>query len=93
MDQVLQFISVFLSIYIICVFVWALISWLPMISPKLAYDSTVTSIRRFLDSIVMPYVRLFSFIKPVQMGGTMLDLSATVAIIVLIVANSIIQGL
>lgn len=93
MDQVLQFISVFLTIYILCVFVWALISWLPMISPKLAYDSTVISIRRFLDSIVLPYVRLFGFIKPVQMGGTMLDLSATVAIIVLIVLNSIVQGL
>lgn len=85
---IVDIISTFLSIYILCVFVWALMSFLPMISPGLAFNSTVIAVRNFLDSIVLPYVRLFSFIKPVQIGGAMVDLSATVAIIVLIVVQN-----
>jgi uncharacterized protein YggT (Ycf19 family) len=84
MELLIQVLSTFLSIYILCVFAWALISWLPMISPQLAYNSTVVGIRRFLDSVVMPYVRLFRFIPPIRAGGTMIDLSALVAILVLV---------
>jgi uncharacterized protein YggT (Ycf19 family) len=89
MDQVLQIIQMFLYLYLLCIFAWALISWLPMISPPLAYNETVVSVRRFLDSIVLPYVRLFRFVPPLRMGGQMLDLSALVAIIVLQVGSAL----
>lgn len=85
MEAVIQVLEAFLTIYTICVFAWALASWLPMISPQLAYNSTVTAIRRFLDSVVEPYIRLFRFIPPVRMGNMMLDLSALVGIFVLII--------
>jgi uncharacterized protein YggT (Ycf19 family) len=84
MDSLFTFLHYFLTLYIICVFAWALISWLPMVSPQLAFNSTVLSIRKFLDSIVDPYVRLFRFVPPVRIGAMMLDLSAMVAIFVLI---------
>jgi uncharacterized protein YggT (Ycf19 family) len=83
MESLITVLSAFLTIYTICVLGWALISWLPMISPSLAYNSTVLSIRKFLDSVVLPYIRVFRFIPPVRIGGAMLDLSALVAIIVL----------
>lgn len=83
MELLIQVLATFLTIYTICVFAWVLISWLPMMSPSLAYHEGVTSIRRFLDSVVLPYVKLFKFVPPVQIGGAMLDLSALVAIIVL----------
>jgi uncharacterized protein YggT (Ycf19 family) len=86
-DTVGTVLSTFLNVYLLCIFVWALLSWIPMISPSLAYNDTVVSLRGFLDSIVLPWVKLFSFIKPVQMGGTYLDLSALVAILVLIAAQ------
>lgn len=89
MELVIQLLSTFLTIYTICVFAWALISWLPMISPQLAYNDTVVAIRRFLDSVVLPYVRLFRFVPPVNLGGTMLDLSALVAILVLSIGGNL----
>ena len=90
MADVIQILAMFLSIYTLCVFAWALISWLPMISPPLAYNGTVVSVRRFLDSIVLPYVRLFRFVPPVRMGGAMIDLSALVAILVLSIGGKIV---
>ena len=84
MDTLYTVLNTFLSVYLLCIFVWALLSWIPMFSPSLAYNDTVVSLRGFLDSIVLPWVKLFSFIKPVQLGGAMLDLSALVAILVLI---------
>jgi uncharacterized protein YggT (Ycf19 family) len=82
MEALIQFLNVFYVIYLICIFAWALISWLPMVSPQLAYNETVVTVRRFLDSVVEPYVRLFRFVPPVRIGAMMLDLSALVAILV-----------
>lgn len=94
MDLVIDLAQTFLAIYILCVFVWALMSWIPMISPQLAYNSTVSGIRRFLDSVVEPYMRLFrGLIKPIQAGGTLIDLSSIVGIIVLIVLQSVLARL
>jgi len=92
-EALIQVLSTFLTIYIICVFAWALISWLPMISPSLAYNSGVVSVRRFLDSVVLPYVRLFRFIPPIRAGGAMIDLSALVAILVLTMFGNALIGL
>lgn len=92
MAMLIQVLSAFLTIYTLCVFAWALISWLPMLSPQLAYNSTVISIRRFLDSVVMPYVRLFRFVPPIRVGGAMIDLSALVAILVLVYGGRFILG-
>jgi uncharacterized protein YggT (Ycf19 family) len=83
MEQLLNVLGAFLQIYILCVLAWALISWLPQISPSLAYNDTVLGIRRFLDSVVLPYVRLFKFIKPLRIGDQLWDISALVAIILL----------
>lgn len=92
MELLIQVLSTFLTIYTICVFAWVLISWLPMISPSLAYNENVNSVRRFLDSVVLPYVRLFRFIPPIRAGGAMIDLSSLVAILVLsIFGNTLIQ--
>ena len=84
MATVIELLSIFLTIYTLCIFAWALISWLPMISPSLAYNPTLVSVRRFLDSVVLPYVKLFRFIPPIRAGGAMIDLSALVAILVLV---------
>ena len=83
MGTIVEFLGYFLQIYIFCVLGWVILSWLPMLSPQLGYNETVISIRRFLDSVVLPWVRLFRFVPPVRVGGAMLDLSALVAILVL----------
>lgn len=93
MEALIQVLEAFLSIYMLCIFAWALASWLPMISPQLAYNDVVVGIRRFLDSVVLPYVKLFRFIPPVRIGGAMLDLSALVAIFVLIIFGPVLIDL
>lgn len=93
METVIEVLATFLTIYTLCVFAWVLISWLPMMSPQLAYNETVVSIRRFLDSVVLPYVRLFRFVPPVRVGGAMLDLSALVAILTLSFGGRLLLGL
>lgn len=85
MEQALLLIFWFLRIYMLCFFIWALLSWIPQFSPQLAYHPIVSSVRRFLDSIILPYVKLFSFLKPMQMGSMMFDMSSLVAFLTLIV--------
>jgi len=93
MATVVQVLAAFLQIYTLCVLAWALISWLPMISPSLAYNDTVLAIRKFLNSIVEPYIRLFRFVPPVRFGQQMLDLSALVAIIVLQIGGNLLLNI
>jgi uncharacterized protein YggT (Ycf19 family) len=90
MDTLFNVLAAFLQIYVICVLAWALISWLPMISPQLAYNDNILAIRKFLDSVVLPYIRLFRFVPPIRIGAQMVDLSALVAIIALQIGGSII---
>jgi uncharacterized protein YggT (Ycf19 family) len=92
MEQLISILATFLQIYVICVLAWALISWLPMISPSLAYNEHILAVRRFLDSVVLPYIRLFRFVPPVRIGGAMVDLSALVAILVLQIGGQLILG-
>lgn len=93
MQEVVKILSTFSTIYLLCIFAWVLISWLPMISPKLAFDSKVLAVRRFLDSVVLPWIRLFRFIPPVRMGSMLLDLSAIVAILAFSIGSNLILNL
>ncbi|MCB0877500.1 MAG: YggT family protein [Thermoleophilia bacterium] len=93
MDAIINFLSIFLQIYVFCVLGWVILSWLPMLSPQLGYNDTVIQIRRFLDSVVLPWVRLFRFIPPMRVGGAMLDLSALVAILVLQIGGQLVLSI
>lgn len=92
-DTLLQFLSVLLTIYILCMFAYALIGWLPMISPGLAFNSTVMSLRRFLESVCGPWIRVFRFVPPVPMGGMQLDMSFLVAMLVLVFGGPVVLNL
>lgn len=93
MNQVLQTLIIILTVYLFCLFAWAILSWLDQLSPSTASHPFVRSAQRFLDSIVLPYVKLFSFIKPVRLGGAYLDMSSLVAFLALIVVLNILQRL
>lgn len=93
MDSVIQFLGVLLTIYTLCMFAYALIGWLPMLSPALAFNSTVMSLRRFLESVCGPWIRLFKFVPPVPMGGMQLDMSFLVAMLVLVFGGPVLLGL
>jgi uncharacterized protein YggT (Ycf19 family) len=88
--ELARFVATALGIYLLCMFIWALLGWLPMVAPGLAFNDVIMSIRKFLDSIILPYVKLFGFIKPVQVGSMLLDLSFIVAFFVLYIAQKFI---
>ena len=49
-----SFVTVFVSIYILFIFAYVLLSWI-----QLPYSTVVATLQRFLDEVVSPYLRLF----------------------------------
>jgi len=78
------FVNVFVGIYILLILVWVLLSWV-----RLPYSRTTAAVQEFLDEVVRPYVRLFRRLP--TLGP--LDLSPIVAVIVLLVAAGLVNGL
>lgn len=93
MGQVLNIVVTILYVYLLCLFVWALMSWVMQLSPGTAHNPYVRKGQRFLDSILMPYIRLFQFIKPVRLGGSYLDLSSLAAMVSLLIAIKVLSQL
>jgi uncharacterized protein YggT (Ycf19 family) len=70
-----SFVTVFVSVYILLVFVYVLTSWV-----RLPYSPWLNRIQRFLHDVCEPYLRLFRRILP-SMGPV--DLSPIIAVVVL----------
>jgi len=84
-SSVLTFLYAFTVVYTLTIFAYVLTSWL-----RLPYSPTLNRIQRFLYDVCEPYLRIFRRILP-SFGG--LDLSPTVAVIVLWVALQIVARL
>ena len=80
-----QFVSVFVSVYVLCIIVYILLSWIPGGS-----SGALDRVRGFLHEVCEPYLRLFRRIIP-PLGP--LDLSPIVAIIVLTVGGQLVERL
>jgi len=84
-SSVATFLYAFTVVYTLTIFAYILTSWL-----RLPYSPTLNRIQRFLYDVCEPYLRLFRRILP-SFGA--LDLSPTVAVIVLWVALQIVAQL
>jgi YggT family protein len=80
-----NFVTVFTSIYIVCILAFVLLSWI-----QLPYSSVAATLQRFLDEVVRPYLNVFRRVLP-TIGP--LDLSPIVAVIVLLVAARVVNAL
>jgi uncharacterized protein YggT (Ycf19 family) len=80
-----SFVTVFTSIYILLIFAYVLMSWF-----QLPYSNVLATVQRFLDEVCRPYLGLFRGRIP-TLGP--LDLSAIVAIVVLLVAARVVNAL
>jgi uncharacterized protein YggT (Ycf19 family) len=80
-----NFVTVFTSIYILCILAYVLLSWI-----QLPYSSVAATLQRFLDEVVRPYLSIFRRVLP-TLGP--LDLSPIVAVIVLLVAAQVVNAL
>ena len=83
-DSVRSFVDVFIYVYILVIFVYILTSWIP-----LPYSPWLNRIQRFLYDVCDPYLRLFRRIVP-PLGP--LDLSPMLAVIVLLVAQQLVDA-
>lgn len=81
-SSVTTFIWAFTLVYTLTIIAYILTSWL-----RLPYSPTLNRIQRFLYDVCEPYLRLFRRILP-SFGG--IDLSPTVALIVLWIASQIV---
>jgi uncharacterized protein YggT (Ycf19 family) len=83
-SSVQSFVSVFVGIYILLIFVWVLMSWI-----RIPYSRTTAAVQQFLDDVVRPYLRLFRRLP--TLGP--LDLSPIVGVVVLLVAAGLVNSL
>jgi len=81
-SSVTTFVYAFTLVYTLAILAYILTSWL-----RLPYSPTLNRIQRFLYDVCEPFLRLFRRILP-SFGG--LDLSPTIALIVLWVVASIV---
>ena len=81
-SSVTTFIWAFTVVYTLAIVAYILTSWL-----RLPYSPTLNRIQRFLYDVCEPYLRVFRRILP-SFGG--IDLSPTIALIVLWVVSSIV---
>ncbi len=80
-----SFVTVFTSIYILCILGYVLLSWI-----QLPYSGVAATLQRFLDEVVRPYLNIFRRLLP-TLGP--IDLSPIVAVVVLLVARGAVNAL
>jgi YggT family protein len=86
-DTIQGFVYVLFLVYLLCIFAYILTSWIP-----LPYNVWLNRLQRFLYDVVDPYLRLFRrFVPQLSLGGLGLDLSPIFAILVLFLANAVVQ--
>ena len=83
-DIIQTWVRAFVDVYTILIIAWIIVSWV-----RLPYNVWISRIRTFLDDTVSPFVGVFRRLLP--MFGP-LDLSPMAAIIVLQVAERILQS-
>jgi YggT family protein len=83
-DSVLNFVDVFVAVYILLIFAYIITSWV-----RLPYSPWLSRIQRFLYDVCEPYLRLFRRFVP-SLGP--LDLSPMIAVIVLILIQQLIHA-
>jgi uncharacterized protein YggT (Ycf19 family) len=84
-DQIQNFVNVFIGVYILVILVYIITSWI-----RLPYSPWLNRLQRFLYDVCDPYLRLFRRVVP-PLGP--LDLSPMLAVIVLVVLRGVINAI
>jgi YggT family protein len=88
--DVADYVDTLILVYIVLIFIRILMSWIP----RMPYNRWLNMVLTFVTDVTDPYLNLFRrFIPPVRIGPGALDLSPMVALIVLLILQSIVVGL
>lgn len=88
--DVADYVQTLIYVYLILLIVRVLMSWIP----RMPYNRWLNMFLTFVTDVTDPYLKLFRrFIPPIRIGPGALDLSPTVAIVVLLILGPIVVGL
>jgi YggT family protein len=89
-DEIADYVEALFLVYLILIFARVLLSWIP----RLPYNVYLRAVVTFIEQTVDPYLNLFRRVLPPLGGrGLALDLSPIIAIILLLIVQSIVVGL
>jgi YggT family protein len=88
--DIADYVAALFLIYIILIFIRVLMSWFT----RIPYNRVLNAVLEFVRETTDPYLNLFRrFVPMVRIGPGALDLSPIVAIIVLMIVQTIVVGL
>ena len=88
--DVADYISTLSVIYLVLIFIRILTSWIP----RMPYNRYLAAFLQFISDVTDPYLNLFRrFIPMVRLGPGALDLSPSVATIVLMLVSGLVAQL
>jgi YggT family protein len=86
-DDVANYVNALFLVYMILIFCNILMSWIPRI-PR---SATLRPVLDFITQTTDPYLNIFRrLLNPIGAGGMAIDISPILAIVVLIIARTII---
>jgi YggT family protein len=89
-NTIADYVEALFLVYLIVIFIRVLLTWIP----RMPYNRYLRAVVGFIEEVTDPYLNLFRrFLPPVGGGGFALDLSPIVAIVVLLIVQSIVVGL
>ena len=89
-DDVATYVSALFTVYFILIITRIVLSWIQQFRP-IPYNMALRAVIGFVEESVDPYLNLFRrWIPPLRLGGAGLDLSPILAIIVLLIVQSIV---
>jgi YggT family protein len=89
-DEIADYVEALFLVYLILIFARVLLSWIP----RLPYNVYLRAVVTFIEQTVDPYLNLFRrILPPLGSRGFALDLSPIIAIILLLIMQSIVVGL
>jgi YggT family protein len=82
-DQVELFLGVFVSVYLLTIFLYVITSWL-----RLPYS--LSGVQRFLYDVCEPYLRIWRRLVPVSFGP--IDLTPMIGILALVLGWQVVRA-
>ena len=89
-NDVADYVSALFLVYLILIFIRILLSWIP----RLPYNRYLRAVVDFVHQVTDPYLNLFRRVLPPVGGrGFALDLSPIIAVVVLLIAQTVVVNL
>ena len=89
-NDVANYVEALFLVYLILIFARILLSWIP----RLPYNRYLRTVVEFIHQVTDPYLNLFRRVLPPVGGrGFALDLSPIIAVVVLLIAQTVVVNL